>query len=573
VAFFVKRSVDPTTEFHRIHALPVRDLNPDECAHWARQLTADHRTHEGEMNLHPIQGAALWELRKDRGLLGGLLVGAGKTLVSLLAPKMIEGIKRPVLLLPAALIPKTEKERRALERHWRLPKYLRLMSYEALGRVGGAKWLADWRPDMIISDECQRLKNRRAAVTRRVARYMKENPSTVFVALSGTILRKSLKDFAHLARWALKDGAPVPDTDAEVGDWADALDVRVSEDNRLNPGPIAAWCPVDQRDEDVTVTARRGFRQRLITTPGVVMSTEQTVACSIYINALRYDVSQAMDDHFKTLREKWETPDGWAFSEATMLWAHSRQLALGLHYVWDPRPPEAWIVARRRWAKFVRNTLSQSRKLDSEKQVAEACQSGALDRSAFDAWCEIQPSFTPNSKALWHDDGALGVCQVWANQGPGIIWTDHSFFARRLSQVLGLDYYGQEGKNARGEYIEEADPSKAIIASRPANSTGRNLQTLYSRNLITTPPSAALDWEQLIGRTHRLGQEADEVTFDVLCGCFEHVDAMARSIDDAKGAQDLLGNSQKLLIADITYPTLAEARTFSGARWAQSLGK
>ena len=92
-----------------------------------------------------------------------------------------------------------------------------------------------------------------------------------------------------------------------------------------------------------------------------------------------------------------------------------------------------------------------------------------------------------------------------------------------------------------------------------ANSTGQNLQ-MFSSNLIISCPSGPATMEQLIGRTHRDGQEADEVSVDILLGCVEHYEAFTRALDGAKAAADVLGHDQKLLLADVTMPDISGRR-------------
>ena len=60
----------------------------------------------------------------------------------------------------------------------------------------------------------------------------------------------------------------------------------------------------------------------------------------------------------------------------------------------------------------------------------------------------------------------------------------------------------------------------------------------------------------VIGRTHRSGQEADEVTVDILLGCREHYDAFQRALDGARAAADTLGHAQKILLADLCLPNI-----------------
>lgn len=521
------------------------------------------------MSLRPVQALALHDIGVHGGLFGPIRVGGGKTLTTLLAAYVLEAT-RPILLLPAALVEKTERERRELAKHWRIPTSLRIISYEMLGRVQSAETLTYWQPDLIVADEAHRLKNKRAGVTRRVVRYMREHPETRFVAVSGTMMKHSLRDFAHLLRWSLKDGAPIPATEGETDEWADALDEKVNPLQRLEAGALARFAvPGDTGDE--LSRARRGFQRRLIDTPGVVATSGEQVSCSLYVAAVTYDTNSATEANYKTLRALWETPDGWSFSEAVEMWRYARQLALGIHYIWDPRPPKEWMNARREWHAFVRETLSHSRTLDTELQVRMAVKRGALETPTLGAWEAVAPSYTPCSKALWHDSSALEVCQKWIEKGPGIVWTEHTFFAEELARRTGLAYFGDQGKDATGRPIELADPKSAVIASIAANSTGRNLQA-WSRNLVTSPPAGADAWEQLLGRTHRDGQTADEVTVDVLFGCYEHADAWTKALAGAEAARDTLGQPQKLLLADKAFPSPEDVARFFGERWKKSLG-
>tara|TARA_R110000824_G_scaffold62155_1_gene164831 strand:- start:357 stop:623 length:267 start_codon:yes stop_codon:yes gene_type:complete len=81
-----------------------------------------------------------------------------------------------------------------------------------------------------------------------------------------------------------------------------------------------------------------------------------------------------------------------------------------------------------------------------------------------------------------------------------------------------------------------------------AHGTGKNLQR-WSHNLLTSflPNGSAL--EQLIGRTHRLGQEADEVYVHY----FEQHPSVLIDIEKAREVaryiQDTQGNRMKILVA------------------------
>ncbi len=550
-----RSSVVAGQEFKRIRDLPRRSWDST----LAERLTALLKTNEGKQELRPLQAQALYEIGTYGGLFGPIRVGAGKTLISLLAPR-VRNAKRPLLLLPAALKEKTERERNLLAKDWRVSSHLRIMSYEMLSRIKSCKDLEIYKPDLIIADECHKLKNKQAGVTKRVNRYMLANPATEFVAMSGTVMKSSLKDFAHLVAWTHKAGAPVPLTPENVEEWSSALDEKINPFQRKHPGALLQFASGTGTELE---RARRGFNDRFVSTPGIVASQPvQDYEGSLIISGLEYSVNDATEQNFKTLRELWETPDGWTLSEAVEVWRHARELSLGLHYVWEPRPPDEWLDARRDWASFVRDFLSRSRSLDTELQVTNAVLAGNVkDGGLLASWSTVKPTFIVNPKPIWHDDSALKICENWLKHNDGICWVEHTFFAAELARRTRLPYFGAGGLDKSGKPIEAA--TGPVIASIAANGTGRNLQR-WSSNLLTTVPGGQT-LEQLIGRTHRFGQQADEVTVEVLIGCSEHIDAMNRAISGARCQQDMIGQTQKLLLADLTYPS--SIGNHIGFRW------
>jgi hypothetical protein len=578
---FGSQEVAYTREITRIAALPRRVWSDEAAASLAVMMTQELKTPRGTMALRVVQAIALYEAMEVGGLFGPIRVGGGKTLLSFLLASVLEA-KNPVLLLPAMLIEKTWVDRKKLEEHWRLPTNLQLVSYEMLGLVQSAQKLDYIRPDLIIADELHMLKNPKAGRTRRVTRYMREHPETRFTGFSGTVMKGSIKDFAHLLRWALKGSSPIPATDDEVATWADALDEKVNPLGRRQPDALFDLAPEEQTAaafEGMTMgsltRARRVFQSRLLETKGVVASARNDgVTCSLRIAALEYKPAEITEKHIDSMRRgvkdakgeytvlPWSTPDGWTFSQAIEFRMYLRQLALGFHSVWDPRPPPEWVSARRDWAVFVRETLSHSRTLDTDLQVANAVDAGKLGKVAkeiLDAWRAVRDTFKIQPRDVWHDDAAIQTCAKWMNKEKGIVWTEHVFFARRLAQLTGAVYYGANGLSDGGQSITAVQAGAAIIASVQANGTGRNLQ-MFSTNLVTSFPPGPSIVEQLIGRTHRDGQEADTVTVDVLLGCREHHEAFQRALDGAKAAADLLGHDQKLLISDVVMPDISMRR-------------
>jgi len=154
----------------------------------------------------------------------------------------------------------------------------------------------------------------------------------------------------------------------------------------------------------------------------------------------------------------------------------------------------------------------------------------------------------------------------WAMASPGIVWTEHVAFAERLARQTNLVYYSQKGLDRLGRPIEDHDPGSSMIASVASSGEGRNLQA-WNRNLITSVPTSGKTLEQLLSRTHRPGQNADEVTADVLVTCVEHVLAFSQARRDARYQEEITGQIQKLNFADIVVPSPEDVMFRSGPRW------
>jgi hypothetical protein len=551
---FLAGSVGDTPELSRILSLPRRD--------WTRQgeelitlVSSAYARPGASVHLRAVQVAALCEAVECGGAILPMGVGTGKTLVSFLLPAVMQA-KRPLLLIPAKLRDKTLREYERLQEEWVLPR-LYIQTYEMLSRESNATYLETYRPDLIIADEGHKLKNPKAGVTRRVGRYIKAH-RPAFVVASGTFTRRSLVDYWHLAKWALGAAySPLPATWDEMQTWASALDGGTGF--RTAPGALVRFLPSGMLPTLETV--REGYRARLVGTPGVVATSTSGYDGSIVLTGVSVTLPPVLQAHFRNLRETWETPDGHPFTEAVDLWRHARELACGFYYRWNPRPPQGWLTARRVWCKFVRDTLKSSRRLDTELQVYNAVRHREIpdQLGALESWELVKNTFTPNSEPVWVDQTTLRLATQWLHSHVGIAWVEHSAFGVALGELAGVPYFGQGGKSKAGGLIE--DCKGPCVASIPANSEGRNLQR-YNQNLVVSCPPSGATWEQLLGRTHRPGQEEDEVLAEVFLACREQYQGFAKALEDAKYIQGTTGVPQKLCLADVSIPPEG-----SGAHW------
>jgi hypothetical protein len=549
----------------RIRAVPRRQWEPDQAQaladHMTRALAKTPNPYPGP--LYPAQAIALWELAECGGLFAPLPVGGGKTLVALLAPYML-GSVRPLLVVRAALEKKMRRKMVELAEHWPIPNFIRITTYEALGRVSAKTLLDEYRPDSIICDEAHRIKNPRAAVTIQISGYMNTHTECKYVDLSGTPGKISVTEFAPRLRWAQRfaGGFPLPNGADERKTWAAVLDEKEDRngDRRPMPGALLTLAgPEDMittdkdgnqwQEHDPYTIARRAWGRRFHQTKGVVVTTDDphAVGASLLVQSMTLPKRcPAIEAHLRELRATWERPDGWAFAEAPQVWACARQLALGFYYKWKQTPPPEWIEARRAWAKYVRQQINAGR-VQSELDCAQTFP----DALQLTEWQAIKDQYKHETECVWISGEPLKLCADWLAQNDrGICWVAHRYFGEALSYVTGRPYFREEAHDAQGNYVEDA--SGPIILSIQAGREGLDLQFKWDTNLITAPMSGADDWEQLLARTHRRGQDSDTVSAYVFTNCDEHVASMQSALALSTAfSRDTLHAKPKLLYCDL----------------------
>jgi hypothetical protein len=556
------QEVGKSKDLARILAIPRRTWSEEEAQDLALRMTPLLARDGGQQVLRPVQAVALHDLGTQGGLVCTARVGGGKTLTSLLAPYVVRSV-RPLLLVPANLKEKTLRDMKRYAQHWEIPQFIRVESYELMSRKEHSGFWEDYRPDLVICDEAHHLKNTRAAVTKRLKRYLADiRPQTHLALLSGTLTNRSLKDYWHLLRWSLPhDMVPLPHSYEELEMWSCALDEKVGVLNRISPGELRALCNEEElammKDEPLRA-ARRAYQRRLVETPGVVTTKETFTGASLQVSSIRVAPPKPVEDAIDKLRTDWETLDGWPISDAVIAARHEKELALGFYYMWDPRPPEAWLKARREWCSAARQILAHNnRHLDTEAQAVDAVKAGLYPSvtEKLTNWEGVRDTFKPNVKAVWVDEFALRAAAKWAEEKQGIVWVYHRAFGEKLAEMTGIPFYCNEGLDAKSNFIEDHPEGAPMIASMHANREGKNLQR-WSNNLVVHPPSSGKWWEQLIGRTHREGQEEDTVTVDMFFVTVAHLVAFHRARSDAQFVEDTTGQVQKLLYADVLVQSL-----------------
>ena len=505
--------------------------------------------------LRPVQVTALAALaaqQAPRGIVGDIGVGHGKTLIYLLAAAVL-GVPgdRALVLVPARLVKGTL---RALSDFSDalpvLRRYApRVVSHEGLSSRKQSGLLHEALPRLVCVDEAHAFRNPAAARTKRLLDYAVTYPDTRFVVASGTLVTRSLRDFAHLVELALRDGSPIPLDDGVLGMWASVLDVGAEPAPTAKAAmrPLLRWAG--------TQDFREAFRLRWITTPGIITTPEASVRCALRVGEWRPGgVPADVQDALKTLTERWELPDGEQIVDAVDFSRHALTLSLGFYYrmVWGDVPsPDLvdWREARRKWGAALRWALSEGMTgLDSPALVEEAVKEGRLRgyiATTYKAWQDIKDTVQPESEAVWLDGGHVlmdkAVAWVRAQRRPHLVWYASKAVEAALA-ARGLDTHGS------GTDAPQA-PARAVAASIRAHGTGANLQA-WADAVVLEPPANGTAWEQLLGRTHRGGQEADEVTWHVAAWTWPLRQRLERAKKDALFIEEMTFKRQKLTYCD-----------------------
>lgn len=547
-------SVEHTQDFDRVAELPRRALTIETACEWALALTPVFALVSGA-ELRPWQAQALADAVACNGAWLALPVGQGKTLLSWLLPTALRAT-RTVLIVPASLLAKTESDFAAFRGVWRAPPPIRFMTRELLAVEKHRDDLEAYAPDLIVIDESDDLSRAGASAPRRIDRYVLAHPEVRVVCMSGTPARKSLLGYWHQLCWCLRGKAPVPMSNDEARNWALAIDEFRGE--HASPGPLG----------NTTRAARAWFAARLRETPGVVIVDEDSCDAPLTIRIRIAGESDALNAAFERFGVEMENPGGIPVSDPLSRWLLDGQLGLGLYTRWNPPPPEAWRLARRNVARFVREriaaTTHAARPLDTEAQVLRRY----AHHEIVAAWLAIKDTFKGTTEPVWISNRTIEDCLAWLDEdpAPGIMWCGSVEFARELAARAGLAYYGARGQTSDGEELHAAPTNRSLVASWNANKKGFNLQP-WRRQLITMPPQSAKWLEQIFGRSHRAGQR-EPVVVDVLATSGGTLDAFDAAIDEAAAVRATVSMTHKLLRATIerAEPDINDANAF---RWAR----
>jgi hypothetical protein len=563
--------------------------------------------------LNPSQAWALREAPRAGGLIGMQPVGAGKSFQGLLMPLAFPDCKRAVLLgKPDQKIHYRNAYLR-LREHFHVPSLyfendleltiikpgataLRFVPYSLLSRANATDLLERLNPDLIICDEAHSVSARSSSRTGRLLRYLANQTNIRFCAWSGTLIKKSIRDQAHLMAHALGEGSPMPLDPDDVEAWAAVFDPAFDPDqesmvaqslyrafdvrNDRTNGPW--WQGGNAPNESVRI----GYRKRILETPGVISTSGSSYAGSLTFH--KHAVPKLPDTVRAALvdvRELMKRPDGEELVEATEIAMCARNVASGFFFYWafpsipctckpDVFLPEQrcehcqfiaeWYDRRKAWHKALRIKLQSAEvHLDSPLLCANAAARAYQDppyvgelpvwrEESWPGWAEIKAAVVADPRVRWIDEFFARNAAEWAKEHVGIVWCQSTAFGRKVAELAGLPYHGG-GPEAEVRILAE-DGKRSVIASLKAHGIGRDgLQAKFKEQYFPEPPSSGDLWQQNIGRLARPGQEADEIETWVP----RHVDEVRSALDNAKReaefTQSMTGADHWLLKATYTF--------------------
>lgn len=631
-----RRDTADQLEVNRITALPVVGLpTPEEVESVSRDVVQAEHFERG-YRLHKEQAGGILAFDLYDGLFGPIGVGRGKTNLSLLiadraarrgdskrsllivppnvlgqlvqtdipAARRIFGIRVPFIVMAG----KDRKARLSAASSGKQGCYI--IPYSYLSIRDAEEILTALMPDLLILDEAHRVKNRKAARTRRLLRMI-ERCRPRLVALSGTITSKSIHDYHHLANHALREYSPLPHEQVLADAWSVLVDANAGEDpGSSQSGPIApllTWARREFPNDELPKGLpgfRAAFRMRLNSAPGVIASGDAELGTSLLIRNVPVEDPQAVEGYAEVQRlvtqveELWISPSGDEIEHGMHKWRHLYELSSGFFY--RLRWPEvAELVERRRlteeeavaylaqaqqhhdalqeYHKHLRQWLERRGRpgLDTPFLVASnMAKNGSehvADPDLYAAWRaakELEFDGMPERLSEPVRVSAWKVQHVAAlaaaehaealNEGePGgvLVWHYHNEMGRWLVEALeamGLDPLWCPADATRpgssGRILDPANAGRIVVASMMGHGEGKNLQA-FRRQVIAEFPRKADLLEQVLGRTHRFGQQADElIPLTVNSNEFDHQNMSACLIDSLYIHQST-GSRQKAIYA------------------------
>jgi hypothetical protein len=609
--------VDESDELRRVLELPRRppvSLDSLTAQVILRRETAKYRREHTEScrcsqidpssacitELLPIQAVAMREIAMAQGLVGSIVVGAGKSILNLLALLALDGCRIGLLLVPANLMRQICVQYELLSQHFRVPNIvvhrpegdwasllsdtaplLHVMSHNGISSPRQSDYIERISPDAIIIDEVDAFSDLTSARTIRLNRYFIEHGErTKFCGWTGSLTDQRIEEMAHPIVYALKERAPVPIDTHIVEDWGRCLN---AVDVPAPPGALLALVGPQDEGDNETELVRAAFRRRLEETQGIVMTSSadvETVDGGALVG-LEVTVREAPEvpEIIRTALQmvrngvRPDTLVGNAhdevFADPMVQVRCAREVACGMFYRWifprgEPKDViDRWFEGRKAWNSELRTKILQgARYLDSPNlcELAARRHHGDLPvdptrptwaSKAWPVWSKVKDTVQPQTQACRLHPYLVEDAARWAATNRGIVWYSLVELSTWLAELTGLPVYGG-GPNAEEkiEALLRSPCRSSAIVSINSHGRGRDgLQKRYDTQLILNVPSSSKRCQQLLARLHRRGQRSNVVRSYIYTHTEELQAAYLQALRRSDYVEAVLGQRQKLKMA------------------------
>ena len=579
------------TEIRPLGSQPVYDLNVPETHNFIGNGIVLHNT---AISLMIAEKA----FRKGKERM--LLIVPSQVLYQLTQVDIKWARTRVPISYPIHILGGKDRESRiALARSGR--KGLYIIPYSLLSTQDTSLVLESIRPGIIIADEAHNLSRNTAARTKRVREYVDAHHPD-YVALSGTITNKKIEDYLYHAKWALRDNNPMPNATMLAREWGMIIDAEASTAEggpaSISSGPLLPliqWArryfPGVEFPESLA-GFRKAYKYRLNTAPGVVSSGDAGIGTSLIL------ATRPVENHVKApgfgdlqklidkVNYEWLTPNGDEIEHAIHTWKWLNELSAGFYNELTWPTDDAFAERRKLPAPEATEILEKAKFHHTTQQVyhralrkwLEAEARAGLDTPMLvggdiakhggkhvgddlaQMWQDVRNAEFPGRPE--RDSRAVRVCTYkidamikWAKEGVegGIVWVHHQEVGKWAYEALiqaGVEaIHCPAGDRYNSLILDPASAKKIIVASISAHGVGKNLQHFQHQYVLQWPRSATVA-EQMLGRTHRSGQKADELV--VLLNQTLDFDTVnfAACLNDALYIHQTTGNRQKLIYAN-----------------------
>ncbi|MCZ2418697.1 MAG: hypothetical protein LC123_02480 [Burkholderiales bacterium] len=470
-----------------------------------------------------------------------------------------------------------------------------IFPYSLLSVKDTSQLLEQIKPGLIIADEAHNLRHRGSAKTRRVMEFIDEHEPKL-VLMSGTITGKGIRDYWHLISPCLRENSPLPLSSQLADDWGEVLDAREQAPSKSAGRvllPLIEWAqehfPDEEEQLEETVGGfRAAYRLRLTSAPGVVTTTESALGTTLVIHNEpapldeREPSTAAMLEHLRKIDNEGLTPNGDEIEYAIHAYKWRYELSSGFYnrLFWPEPGTKPHITAEilERSQEYharlnayhgtpeigLRDWLKENARagLDTPMLVgASMARRGSKDvgEGLYGLWRAMKDADFEGR--IERDSEAVRVCDYkikrvvqWAKTLPkgagALVWHWHKAIGRWLHEALleaGFDaLLCPAGENER--VLDPKNAKKILIVSISAHGTGKNLQH-FQYQIAPQWPRGAIAAEQMLGRTHRPGQQADELIFERCDTLPFDYQNFAACLNDSIYIHQSTGNQQKLVYA------------------------